>query len=115
MWFWMSRPSRHQSPPEEKLTRFTSPIDNRLDRDTYFTVCWPNEQELERMDVLQVFEQGDRAVILYELTSGGKRVRNCEMHTARDGQLISTEVFFGWELPHRVAEGQHKTSAGKLN
>ena len=24
---------------------FTSPLDNRLDRDTYFRRCWPNSRE----------------------------------------------------------------------
>jgi hypothetical protein len=25
---------------------FTSPIDNSLDRDTYFEVCWPNSKAM---------------------------------------------------------------------
>ena len=30
------------------------------------------------------------------------------MHTVRDGKLVSSQVFFGWDVPHRVPEGQHK-------
>jgi hypothetical protein len=89
---------------------FTSPNDNRLDRNSYFAICWPNSATTDRIDVLQVFEDGGRAIILYELTAGQKRIRNCEMHTVRDAKLVSTEVFFGWEVPHRVPEGQHKDS-----
>ena len=33
--------------------------------------------------------------------------RNCEMYTVRDGKLVATEVYFGWNLPHRVPKGAH--------
>ena len=29
---------------------FTSPLDNRLDRATYFARCWPNSQKTEGFD-----------------------------------------------------------------
>jgi ketosteroid isomerase-like protein len=91
---------------------FTSPIDNRLDRKTYFEICWPNSATTDRVDFAHGFQDGDRAVILYELTSGQKRFRNCEMHIVRDGKLVSSEVFFGWDVPHRVPQGQHTDNDG---
>ena len=30
-----------------KNFRFTSPLDNGLDRDNYFAICWPNSQSSE--------------------------------------------------------------------
>jgi len=35
----------------------------------------------------------------------GKRFRNCELHTVRNGKLVATEVYFGWDLPHKAAFG----------
>lgn len=87
---------------------FTSPIDNALDRETYLRVCWPNSAALVRFDEIFELEHGDHAVIVYEAhTSTGKCFRNTEVHTVRRGKLVSTEVYFGWELPHRVPQGAH--------
>ena len=58
---------------------FTSPLDTRLDRKTYFERCWPNSE---------------------------KRFRNTEIMTIRDGKIHDVEVYFGWDIPHRVAEGK---------
>lgn len=51
-------------------------------------------------------EEGAHAFIVYEVrTSTGKRFRNSEVHTVRGGKLVATEVYFGWDLPHRAPEG----------
>jgi ketosteroid isomerase-like protein len=87
---------------------FTSPIDNALDRATYFRVCWPNSVALAGFDDIHEVDAGDRAFIVYEArTSAGKRFRNCEMYTVRNGKLVATEVYFGWDLPHHVPQGVH--------
>lgn len=86
--------------------RFTSPLDNGLTRETYFAHCWPNSEATEHFEILHLVEDGDRAFVVYELEANGKRFRNCELHTARAGQLVDTQVYFGWDLPHRAAPGQ---------
>ena len=87
---------------------FTSPIDNALDRATYMRICWPNSATLARFDAIHEFEQNDRACIVYEAqTSGGKRLRNSEVYTVRNGKLVATEVYFGWDLPHKAPRGEH--------
>lgn len=86
--------------------RFTSPLDNGLDRATYFSRCWPNSRSMSAATIVQSAERGDRAFIVYEATAGDKRFRNCEMHTARDGKLVAVEVYFGWNLPHPAAPGR---------
>jgi hypothetical protein len=87
---------------------FTSPIDNALDRTTYMKICWPNSASLDRIERICEFEDGDRASIVYEAhTSTGKRFRNSEMYTVRQGKLLATEVYFGWELPHKAPRGRH--------
>jgi ketosteroid isomerase-like protein len=93
---------------------FTSPIDNALDRATYMKICWPNSAAMTRFDDIYELEAGDRAFIVYEAqTSTGKRFRNSEVHTVRDGKLVATEVYFGWDLPHRVPQGAHVENEGQ--
>ena len=92
---------------------FTCPLDNRIDRKTYLEICWPNSEDMERFDEMFASETGDRACIGYIGTArGGKRFRNCEIATVRDGKLVSVEVYFGWNVPHRLADGTHSDDAG---
>jgi SnoaL-like domain len=87
---------------------FTSPIDNALDRDAYMKICWPNSAVTSGFDRIYECEQGERAFIVYEgRTSNGKRFRNSEVYTARGGKLVATEVYFGWDVPHKVPGGTH--------
>jgi hypothetical protein len=87
---------------------FTSPLDNALDRATYLRICWPNSAALTHFDQIYGVEDGDRAIVVYEAqTSTGKRFRNCEVHTVRDGKLLATEVYFGWDIPHKARAGTH--------
>jgi ketosteroid isomerase-like protein len=92
---------------------FTSPIDNALDRQTYLARCWPNSASMESADVLQEASDGGRALLVYEArTSTGKRFRNAEVHTVRDGKLVSVDVYFGWTLPHRAPAGGYVDNDG---
>jgi ketosteroid isomerase-like protein len=87
---------------------FTSPMDNALDRATYLKLCWPNSAVIARFDYIYEAEAGDRAFVVYEAsTSTGKRFRNSEVHTVHDGKLIATEVYFGWDVPHKAPAGTH--------
>jgi ketosteroid isomerase-like protein len=94
--------------------QFTSPIDNALDRKTYFEICWPNSKALTGFDCVYQAQDGDRAFIVYEAhIANGKTVRNSEVYTVRDGQLVATEVYFGWDLPHKVPRGKHIENEGQ--
>jgi len=85
---------------------FTSPLDNRLDRATYFARCWPNSAHTATFDIVYAVREGERAFIVYEAqTDSGKRFRNAEVHTVRGGKLVDVEVYFGWNLPHAAAPG----------
>jgi hypothetical protein len=93
--------------------RFTSPFDNGLDRATYFARCWPNSERMEAVTPIHGCEDGERAFLIYEAQiQGGKRLRNCEVYTARAGQLTSVEVYFGWDLPHKAKAGGFVDPAG---
>lgn len=51
-------------------------------------------------------KESERVYIVYEgHTKNGKTFRNCEVHTTKEGKLITTEVYFGWDLPHAARPG----------
>ena len=89
--------------------RFTSPMDNALDRESYLRICWPNSKHMAACDIVHAAEAGDMAFVVYEArTDAGKRFRNAEAHRVRDGKLVSSEVYFGWDLPHEIPAGEHR-------
>jgi ketosteroid isomerase-like protein len=85
---------------------FTSPLDNRLDRDTYFRRCWPNSETIESFNFINLVSDGDRVFVTYEgRNTNGHRFRNTEIVTIRDNQIVDVEVYFGWSLPHAAPQG----------
>ena len=86
---------------------FTSPLDNRLDRDTYFRRCWPVSEVIAGFDFIHVLADADRVFVTYEgRNTNGKRFRNTEILTIRDNQIVEVEVYFGWSLPHEAPHGE---------
>jgi ketosteroid isomerase-like protein len=85
---------------------FTSPLDNRIDRKTYFERCWPNSRTTEAFDFIHLVPDGERVFVTYEgQWAGGKRFRNTEILTIRGGKIVEAEVYFGWTIPHDAAVG----------
>ena len=39
-------------------------------------------------------------------SSNGKRFRNTEILTIRDGKIVDAAVYFGWTIPHEAGEGK---------
>ena len=35
----------------------------------------------------------------------GRRFKNTEIFTVRDGKIVNVQVFFGWNIPHDAPEG----------
>jgi hypothetical protein len=84
---------------------FTSPLDNALGRTTYFDRCWPNSKAMTGVAFVQGAEHGEWAWIVYEASTAGKRFRNAELHRVVDGRIVETQVYFGWDLPHKAPKG----------
>jgi ketosteroid isomerase-like protein len=85
---------------------FTSPLDNRLDRATYFRRCWPNSKVIEGFDFIHLVTDADRVFVTYEgRNTNGRRFRNTEILTIRDQHIVDVEVYFGWSLPHKAPQG----------
>lgn len=92
---------------------FTSPIDNKLSRESYFEICWPNSENMTGFDFIEGVEAGETVFVVYEgHTKTGDVFRNSEMFKVRDGKIASTEVYFGWNVPHSVPAGEHKDNEG---
>ena len=86
---------------------FSSPLDNRIDRDSYFRLCWPNSRNMVDFRIVHLATDGDAVFVTYVGTVSGRSFRNTEVHTLRDGKVVEVEVYFGWNVPHDVAEGEH--------
>ena len=86
--------------------RFTSPLDNRIDRATYFARCWPNSQRIAGFEFIHLVQNDVRVFVTYEGTNtDGHRFRNTEIVTIRGRQITEVEVYFGWSIPHEAQSG----------
>jgi len=85
---------------------FTSPLDNRIDRATYFARCWPNSAWIKDFDYINLVPEGDRVFVTYEgHSTKGNSFRNTEILTIRNRQIVEVEVYFGWSIPHKAELG----------
>jgi hypothetical protein len=85
---------------------FTSPLDNRIDRSTYFKRCWPNSQRINAFDYINLVAGGDLVFVTYEGSNvDGGRFRNTEILTIRGQKIVQAEVYFGWSIPHKAPDG----------
>lgn len=85
---------------------FTSPLDNRIDRKTYFERCWPTSQHIAKFEFINVLPHGDKVFVTYEGTNiKGGVFRNTEILTVRNQKIVEVEVYFGCSLPHEALTG----------
>jgi hypothetical protein len=53
---------------------FTSPLDNRIDRELYLARCWPNSLTAAEFEFIYLVPFGDRVFVTYEgKSTDGKR------------------------------------------
>ena len=76
---------------------FTSPQDDHIDRAAFFERCFPTADRFTEHELLAVVPtDGHDVFVLYEYElDGGRRHRNAEVITVRDGQVTESQVFFG--------------------
>jgi ketosteroid isomerase-like protein len=92
---------------------FTSPLDNRIDRKSYFDRCWPTSRTMRGFEFVHLASEGDCVFITYEAeTAEGKRFRNTEVMRIRDGRIYEVQVFFGWTVPHEARDGRSIDAPG---
>lgn len=82
---------------------FTSPLDNHIDRKTYFERCWPNSEHITDFKFIYVVPFEDKVFVVYEgHSSSGEVFRNTEIFTIKREKIVAVEVYFGWNIPHKA-------------
>ena len=97
---------------------FSSPLDNKIDRQTYLNRCWPISKNVHDFKLVNLVESGSQVFVTYVSTlNTGKSFRNTEIFEVADGKIKSVEVYFGWDVPHKAAIGRflESESARKPN
>jgi ketosteroid isomerase-like protein len=85
---------------------FTSPRDNRINRETYFDKFWKNSDTITGCTFINLAADGKHVFVTYEgQRSTGKPFRNTEIVTVRNGKIVEVEVYFGWSIPHEAPVG----------
>jgi hypothetical protein len=54
--------------------RFTTPYDDRIDKQTYFERCWKGSDWIERHELERILVDGDEAFVNYKCTAKAARV-----------------------------------------
>jgi ketosteroid isomerase-like protein len=85
---------------------FTSPRDDRIDREAYFERCWKNSETITGFTFVNLVADGEHVFVTYEgRRSTGKPFRNTEIVTLGHGKIVEVEVYFGWSIPHDAPAG----------
>ncbi|MCW1925288.1 nuclear transport factor 2 family protein [Luteolibacter arcticus] len=86
---------------------FSSPVDDRIDRERYFERCWPFSQRVETFRIEKLLADDEEAFVRYEaLTKDGSAFRNLETFTVREGKIQHVEVYFGSDTADSVRESE---------
>jgi ketosteroid isomerase-like protein len=87
---------------DDLLTRnftFTSPLDDAINRDTYFARCWPNSTTTRRFTLEAIVDNGAETIVQYRLeTTEDKQFRNMEILHFDGDKIAAIEVYFGRTL-----------------
>src|SRR6476660_5997625 len=67
---------------------FTSPLDNRIDRATYFGRCWPLSKRIESFEFISLVAAGNRVFVTYVGRMDGRSFQNAEVATVREGKIV---------------------------
>ncbi|NGP46880.1 nuclear transport factor 2 family protein [Bacillaceae bacterium SIJ1] len=78
---------------------FRSPVDDQIDRQTYFAKCWPSCKDIDRYYIQNLFTEGDEAIIRYEcVLKSGATFQNMEHFRFNGTQIKEVIVYFGFDL-----------------
>ncbi|TPJ76312.1 nuclear transport factor 2 family protein [Mesorhizobium sp. B2-6-2] len=90
--------------------RFSSPLDDRIDRATYFAKCWPNSERTRSFDIKRLWERDGEVFVHYELTPiSGDSFQNAELLIGDSNRIREVFVFFG---RGRGTVGDNATTGG---
>lgn len=77
--------------------RFNSPVDDKINRETYFERCWPSCHDIQEYHIQNLLTDGDEVVIRYEcVLKSGATFQNMEHFLFIDGKISEITVYFGF-------------------
>ncbi len=75
---------------------FSSPRDNRIDKETYIRRCWSFNAQVKAFHIEKLVGSGDEAFVQYECEpASGARFRNTEHFRIENGKVKEVVVYFG--------------------
>lgn len=84
---------------------FSSPIDDNIDRKTYFERCWPNSEGHLKFEFEKIFVQGNEGFVTYALMKkDGSKTRNTEFFVTDGRQIRHVDVYFGSDTAASATE-----------
>ena len=76
--------------------KFSSPLDDHIDRATYFSRCWPNCERIRSFRIRRLLVRDGEAFVQYELIpTVGDGFSNAELFLSDGKQICEINVFFG--------------------
>jgi hypothetical protein len=76
--------------------KFSSPVDDHINLQTYHNRCWPNCQNTKKFDLEKVIMGNEDAFVTYNgYTNDGKVFRNTEYFKFKDGKITENDCYFG--------------------
>ncbi len=76
--------------------RFSSPLDDYIDRATYFQRCWPNSDSIKAFRIEKLFVEGTEAFVMYYCEPTNRPpFRNTEFFRFEGDQISEVQVYFG--------------------
>ena len=110
---WLSYPAAREADSIATSQGKHKPLDNRINRETYFARCWPHSAQIADFNFINLVADRDRVFVTYEGRGADGRVfRNTEIVTVRKNQIVDVEVYFGWSIPHEAKPGGFLENSG---
>lgn len=89
---------------------FSSPVDDRIDRDRYFERCWPFSEQVKEFRIEKILADDEEAFVRYEaVMKNGAAFRNIETFTIEAGKIRHVEVYFGSDTADSVRQSEIAT------
>lgn len=77
---------------------FTSPVDDAINREHYFSRCWPSSQHAAAFKIGKLIADDDDVVVTYlATTTYGTQFTNTEIFSFQGEKIARVQVFFGCE------------------
>lgn len=114
---WQSRDRAALEAALSDTFSFTSPLDDRIDKRTFFERCWPNADKIHLIELDEIVAHGERVFVRYTAyrTADGSRFRNTEFITLRNGKVDAVEVYFGRDLDVRHDHGEEGAIRARID